>query len=213
MSLVLRAGSTRDVAYVVAREADASARRWIERWSFQQHREAMAGGVFRYLIAEVGKRRVGFFIVAGPNAEGELELRRLVVHPVGAGLGTLALLAFLTWAFRDDRVLRVWLDVFEDNGRARALYSRLGFVPLSLTSSASGRRLEFWSIGRDRWTPRYDLPASAPGSTKLDTRYRTPRSAGRAIDAATGAEVFGTDCLSPTGAGRGPRESDDRAGK
>lgn len=157
-NLALRPAVMGDIPYVVAREADASASRWIEPWSLEQHQEAMAGRLARHLIAEIDHARVGFLIAVGPTADGEVELRRLVVYPPGAGLGRLALSTFLWWSFADDCVRRVWLDVFQDNGRARALYSRLGLVPVSVTSVSSERRLEVWAIDRDEWMSRSPTP-------------------------------------------------------
>jgi RimJ/RimL family protein N-acetyltransferase len=46
----------------------------------------------------------------------------------GRGLGTDMLRALVGWAFDTLRLERVWLDVYDFNPRARAVYERVGFV-------------------------------------------------------------------------------------
>jgi ribosomal protein S18 acetylase RimI-like enzyme len=85
------------------------------------------------LIAERGSRLIGFVqfgtALAPIGSRGDQELRRIYVHPdfQGKGLGTALMDAALAHP-----VLRaaknVYLDVWERNAAARALYERYGFA-------------------------------------------------------------------------------------
>ena len=51
----------------------------------------------------------------------------MIAEP-GQGVGRRALQAVIQKVFRELRAHRLWLDVFEDNNRARHVYRYLGFV-------------------------------------------------------------------------------------
>lgn len=58
---------------------------------------------------------------------GSIELKRIVVVPPGQGLGRRILHEVLRIAFDELHGHRLFLDIFEDNTRARHLYESLGF--------------------------------------------------------------------------------------
>ena len=69
-----------------------------------------------------------FVILAGIDPPGgSIEFRRLVVQEKGVGFGREAVRLVKREAFRHFRAHRLWLDVFEHNQRAKALYVSEGF--------------------------------------------------------------------------------------
>jgi diamine N-acetyltransferase len=80
-------------------------------------------------IAEDGAgERLGFVILAGLKTPGpDIELVRMAVTQPGAGIGKLLLTAAMDLAFNTLSAARLWLDVFDDNARARRIYRVAGF--------------------------------------------------------------------------------------
>lgn len=73
------------------------------------------------------------------------------------GYGSDALAALLDFAFGELRLVRVWLDVFDFNPRARHVYERLGFVheaTLRHGTFRAGRYVDVHRLGilREEWT-------------------------------------------------------------
>ncbi len=94
-----------------------------------EHRELMTDPDVRYLrIEDDAGVFIGFVQVTGlSEASGSVRLRRIVMDTPGRGLGARALLAICALVFDEWGMERVWLDVFEDNARARHLYESFGF--------------------------------------------------------------------------------------
>jgi RimJ/RimL family protein N-acetyltransferase len=59
---------------------------------------------------------------------GAIELKRIVVAVPERGLGRRVLSEVIRMAFEEFDAHRLFLDVYEDNARARHLYESLGFV-------------------------------------------------------------------------------------
>lgn len=70
---------------------------------------------------------VGFVILRGLGSE-ILELRRIAISEKGRGYGTAALRLVKEAAFGKLAAHRLWLDVYDFNDRARAIYEAEGFV-------------------------------------------------------------------------------------
>ncbi len=71
------------------------------------------------------------------------EILNVAVLPACAGRGTgYALVSHALEELKKQGPCRISLEVAEDNGPARALYAKAGFVPL-------GRRSDFYGPGRD----------------------------------------------------------------
>jgi RimJ/RimL family protein N-acetyltransferase len=74
----------------------------------------------------------------------------------GQGLGTDMLRALVGWAFDTLRLERVWLDVYDFNPRARAVYERVGFVHEGVLRGAVFREGRYVDVHRmaileDEW--------------------------------------------------------------
>jgi len=94
-----------------------------------EHRDAMADPDVRYFRIEDGTGAfIGFAQLTGLS-EGtrSVRLRRIVMEAPGRGLGRPAMAAICALVFDEWRREGFWLDVFEDNARARRLYQSLGF--------------------------------------------------------------------------------------
>lgn len=71
---------------------------------------------------------VGFIIIAGlENLNLSLEFRRIVIQDKGKGFGRQCLKLIKEYCFNILKFHRLWLDVFDDNERAIALYKAEGF--------------------------------------------------------------------------------------
>lgn len=82
-----------------------------------------------YYRVEENGARAGYVILRGLMSFNRcLELKRIVVANPGRGLGRQVLRAIMDKAFGELSAHRLWLDVYEDNHRARHVYRLLGFV-------------------------------------------------------------------------------------
>jgi RimJ/RimL family protein N-acetyltransferase len=106
---------------------EASSRYWLET------RYAPDDGNLIVMVETLDRRPFGHLALDNfrEDADGRLSceygriLRGLDIGPKG-GMA-LASAALLRWAARELQVGRVHLEVFDDNGRAKAIYRRLGF--------------------------------------------------------------------------------------
>lgn len=140
-AVILRQMQVDDLPYVLALEHDPETASFIDVWGFERHRAALNDADMSHLIVEASGRPVGFIITAGLVAGVKLELRRLVIGPKGCGIGRLALRAWLAWARGQPPTQHIWLDAYEDNGRARSLYESEGFEPVASIRGEDGRTL------------------------------------------------------------------------
>lgn len=125
----LRTASGGDLRFVVDAEARPDIAPWVLPWSEERHRRALADPDQELLLLwpDAGAP-VGFAMLAGlTSPHGCIELRRLAVVRPGRGHGRQALRALCRRAFREHLAHRLWLDVREENQRARHLYTSEGF--------------------------------------------------------------------------------------
>ena len=125
----LRPGIERDLDFILAQEALPGYDRFICPWPRARHEAAMQDPDKAYLIAEDGGERLGYAILAGlTSPHRSIGLWRVVVAAPGRGLGRRFIREIMAWAFDERAAHRLWLDVFDDNKRAEAVYRALGFV-------------------------------------------------------------------------------------
>lgn len=91
---------------------------------------ARLAGVGLNLVLTVGGEPLGMVSATAHNADGEVELISLWVAPArrGRGVGDEAVQQVAAWACNQHPGDALVLSVKTDNGRARALYERHGFV-------------------------------------------------------------------------------------
>jgi RimJ/RimL family protein N-acetyltransferase len=117
-----------DISDIVAVERTALAREFVGQWSEERHRTSLAGDDARYVSQTDWGELQAYAILRGVRESSRsIELKRIVVAVHERGLGRQILGELLRIAFRELNAHRIYLDVFEDNGRARHLYECLGF--------------------------------------------------------------------------------------
>jgi RimJ/RimL family protein N-acetyltransferase len=119
---------------------------------------------FEEMLEHHGRDR-WFFVISrldDDRAVGCIDLHAMDLTNGGCGLGILigdpadtshgygsdAIRALVDFAFGELRLERVWLDVFDDNGRARRLYERLGFVHEATFRRGQFRRGRYVDVHR-----------------------------------------------------------------
>jgi diamine N-acetyltransferase len=124
----LRLANTADVPAIMALEGNPIARQYVGQWSEDRHRTTLAGADARYYVNETGAGIDAYVILRGLGEDSRsIELKRVVVAAPGQGSGRRILTEVLRIAFGELDAHRLFLDVFEDNSRARHLYESLGF--------------------------------------------------------------------------------------
>jgi diamine N-acetyltransferase len=130
MDIELRRTTEHDLPYVLSAEGDDESRRFIAVWPEEQHRAALKDTNIEHLIIESqpNSQPIGFVILVGLQGEHRsIEFMRIVVTEKGKGYGRAAVRAIKRHAFDTLSAHRLWLDVKEQNTRARAVYEKEGF--------------------------------------------------------------------------------------
>ena len=125
----LRPATADDIPAIVALERRPVAREFVGQWSEERHRATLAGSDARYYVSETGWGEIeAYAILRGVQEDSRsIELKRIVVAVPERGLGRRILRDLIRIAFRELGAHRLFLDVYEDNARARHLYESLGF--------------------------------------------------------------------------------------
>lgn len=126
----LTRGTPDDIALVMSVERQPGYEWSVGRWSEAEHVNALVAPDCMYLIgARDGKSPRGFAILRDIDQHyGNLCLKRVAVLDAGRGFGQAFLEAIMDWVFTQTETHRFWLDVIEQNVRARHVYAKLGFV-------------------------------------------------------------------------------------
>lgn len=120
-----------DLEAVVSFEEAMDTRQFLGQGGIDWHTAALTDDdIEHWVLVDRLDRVVAFGILAGLRVGTVVEIRRMVVAPEGRGqgLGRLLVRRLLEHALASPAVQRVWLDVSEDNTRARSLYRTVGFV-------------------------------------------------------------------------------------
>ena len=114
----------------------------------QRHHAALASEDARYSVSEDASGAVQAYVILRGLAEADnaIELKRIVVGAPEKGLGRRLLTEILRIAFSELRAHRLFLDVAEDNARARHLYESLGFVYEGTMRDASLRDGQYFDL-------------------------------------------------------------------
>lgn len=140
-TLILRHTVDTDIDMIVGWERDPDNSPFVEPWEKQRHLSAIADADIEHLVVEVRKVPVGFGILAGlAGTHDSIELRRILIASKGKGYGRATMEAVMELAFEARGAHRFWLDVIDDNARARNLYESLGF-------QIEGRLRECYKVG------------------------------------------------------------------
>lgn len=127
--MYLRLATLDDIPAILRLECAPTAREFVGQWSEVRHRSTFTGGDARYYVIEGERGEVqAYAILRGIHEDSRtIELKRIAVSTPGRGLGRKMLNELVRIAFRELGAHRLFLDVFEDNSRARHLYESVGF--------------------------------------------------------------------------------------
>jgi L-amino acid N-acyltransferase YncA len=124
----LRVATLADIPAILALESSPVARQFVGQWSEERHCTTLAGDDARYYVSDSIGNIDAYVILRGLSEDSRsIELKRVVVGVPERGLGRHILTEIMHICFRELRAHRLFLDVFEDNARARHLYESLGF--------------------------------------------------------------------------------------
>ncbi|MGA2536222.1 MAG: GNAT family protein [Terracidiphilus sp.] len=146
--MLLRSARLEDIPAIVAMERLDESRKFVGQWSDDRHRATFQSLDARYFVSEGDGGALRAYVILRGLAEssGSIELKRLVVHPPGQGLGREILKEVLRLAFDEFGAHRLFLDVFDDNARAIHLYQILGFVDEGMMREAALRDGQYCSL-------------------------------------------------------------------
>jgi RimJ/RimL family protein N-acetyltransferase len=119
-----------DIPFVMAAERQPGYEMFVGHWTPSQHREVLDDSSSVYLLgAEDDGPIQGFAMLRDLNdTNGNVYLKRIAVMEAGRGFGQAFLAAVTDWVFTETKAHRFWLEVVEDNMRARHVYAKLGFA-------------------------------------------------------------------------------------
>ncbi len=128
--MTLRSATNDDIAFILDQEARDDFAAYILRWDRARHEAGLADPDKDYLIKEGDQGdALGYVILAGlQSPHRSVELVRIAVAEPGKGLGRQLLQEIVERVFDHHRAHRLWLDVFDDNHRARRAYRSAGFT-------------------------------------------------------------------------------------
>lgn len=145
---LLRPAVDSDIPHIASLERGPVASAFAGQWSEERHRATLHGGDARYLVVDQpGGGLAAFAILRGlAETSRAIELKRIVVAVPEKGLGRRILTELIRMAFEELGAHRLFLDVFEDNARARHLYESVGFVFEGTMRHAACRRGEWCNL-------------------------------------------------------------------
>lgn len=168
MSVTLRPSTPADLAFVTALERDAGNRTIIGQWSDAEHLAAMRGEDGRsHAIIERDGVPAGYMIAYDCRDAGAgVHLKRILVADKERGTGKAAMRLFLEQTFARLAPAFIWLNVYDHNARAQAVYRSLGFrdyFPGELEAARLTAAAEAPAPGAHRMRIDRADPATAPG--------------------------------------------------
>lgn len=127
--MLLRIATGADIPAIIKLERNPTACQFVGQWSEDRHRSTLAGSDARYYVSESEAGEVEAYVILRGLKEDSrgIEIKRVVVGTPERGLGRRILTEIIRIAFTELGAHRLFLDVFEDNARARHLYESLGF--------------------------------------------------------------------------------------
>src|SRR5215469_12588960 len=146
--MLLRPAVPADLPRIVALERLPESRRYVGQWAEDQHARALTSGNARYYVHEDDRGQIQAYIILLGFEDGPLsiEFKRFVVAQTGRGLGRRLLAEILRLVFNEIGAHRFYLDVVEDNRRARHLYQSFGFTEEGVMREAVQRDGKWLSL-------------------------------------------------------------------
>lgn len=145
----LQTAALSHIDFILSQEAREEFSSFILSWSRDKHLQNLQNPDQHYLVIKpdgdaATEAIAGYAILSGlQSPHRSIELTRIVIAEPGKGLGKAALKLIQKRVFEEYQAHRLWLDVFEDNHRARRVYESVGFKQEGLLREAV-RRGEFY---------------------------------------------------------------------
>ena len=128
----LRKATQNDIPFILALEAEPK-NKYVHAYSEREHADNLANPEAHYFIAEDSAANPLGFAILFDNEPGRIEWRRIIVKSPGGGVGKQFMTAVIDY-FQKQGAQSIWLDVYENNARARHVYRSLGFQETNKTS-------------------------------------------------------------------------------
>jgi len=137
----LRRATEADLGFIMDCERRPGYEPFVGSWEAPQHRATMEDPDWCYLIGSRDGVDGGFVILSGMNHRNRcLLLKRIASRDAGQGFGKAFLAEVTDWVFAETNTHRFWLEVVEDNPRARHVYTSLGWKEEGVEREAFDRR-------------------------------------------------------------------------
>lgn len=146
--MLLRPATPADIPQIAALERDPAFRDFVGQWTEERHLATLVSPDARYYVVDSPTGAIqAFALLRGlREASRSIEFKRIVVAAPGQGLGRRMVRELMRIVFDELRAHRFYLDVYEDNARARRLYESLGFVYEGVMREAGERGDQFISL-------------------------------------------------------------------
>ena len=141
----------------------------VGRSTLGEHAAMLAGPRHAYFVGERDGVEAFAILRDLDDLHGNVYLKRIAARP-GRGAGPALLRLLIDWTFAKTAAHRFYLDCFDDNAPAQAMYERLGFTRDGVLREAylapDGRRrdLVLLALTRPEWVgqPNRSSTISAP---------------------------------------------------
>lgn len=121
----LRKATADDIFFIRSLEMDP-ANVFVHCWDEETHHKNLSDPKIHYLVAEgIQGTALGYAILV-ENEPGIVEWRRIIVARRDDGIGKEFMQAVID-NFTNRGTIKLWLDVYADNARARHVYRAVGF--------------------------------------------------------------------------------------
>ena len=130
-NICLKSTTENDLDFVIRAEQNQENSPFITQWTKQQHSEALSNqDIAHFIIKTITDNfYVGYVILAGITSPNQtIEILRLVITEKNKGYGRETLKLIKKMSFEELSAHRLWLDVKEDNLRAKKVYQSEGFI-------------------------------------------------------------------------------------
>jgi RimJ/RimL family protein N-acetyltransferase len=156
-ALVLRAAAPADLDAIMSIEREPGYDARVGRSALGDHEAMLAGPRHAYFVGERDEVEAFAILRDLDDPHGNVYLKRIAARP-GRGAGRALLRLLLDRIFAHTPAHRFYLDCFDDNAPAQAMYEALGFTRDGVLREAylapDGRRrdLVLMALTRPQWT-------------------------------------------------------------
>lgn len=128
--ILIRKTTEEEIDEIVSIEANKENQQFIISNTRAEHLQLLQDkGIAHLIVKSRNNQTIGFVILGGMASYNQsIEFRRIVINEKGKGYGRKVIQSIKKYCFEELKCHRLWLDVLENNVRARHLYKTEGFV-------------------------------------------------------------------------------------